>query len=239
MKALKELGARVFFRISLFSAFFALILLVLLCLAAVQVEEELNVLAQVFPVVDLESLKQKALKGGGSASPLNGGGRQERYSVVLREFSQLKTLTPMEELDRKKIEEMFARYYLALRYEQVPDSNEMAYRWGKGGPLYLLSYPSVYNKFAGDLKDKIEALPNLVSVVEIKEMRRTAAGNGFTVIFRIHETLSDGRQRTLEKQASLNFGYISARRRYSPIFVNPYGLIFTSFEESDVKSASD
>ena len=239
MKAVKKLGTLVFVRISLFSAFSALVFLVLLCLAAVQIEKDLKVVIQVFSVVDLESLKRRFLKKENSASALREFSQQGRYSVVLREFSQLKTFIPIEEANRKEIEEMFVRYYLSLRYEQVPDTKEMVYRWAKGGPLYLLSLPSLYSKFAGNLEKKISALPNLVSVLEIEDIKRTAAGNGFTVIFRIHETFLDGRLRTQRKQASLSFRYFSARRRYSPIFTNPFGLIFTSFEESDVKSEQD
>ncbi len=208
--ALKKLGSLVFFRVSLFLAFLSLVLLVLLALTALQTEKELQVNAQIFSAT--------------------------KDSATLHEFSQLNTFAPMEVVDREKIDEMLARYYLAIRYEQFPDPNEMVYRWGRGGPLYLLSLPSVYSDFAQDLEKKIEGLPNTVSSIEIRKLKRS--DNRFDVTFRIHEVFPDGQVRPKEKNAILEFRYISARRRFSPFFTNPYGLIFTRFEETDVKSAT-
>ena len=209
--ALKRLSSLIFFRVSLFWAFLSLVVLVLLSLTALQTEKELQVNAQIFSAT--------------------------KDSATLHEFSQLNTVVPMEVVDREKIDEMLARYYLSIRYEQYPDQNEMIYRWGRGGPLYLLSLPSVYSNFAQDLEKKIESLPNSVSSLEIKRLERT--NNRFDVTFRIYEILPDNQVRSKEKNAILEFGYISQRRRFSPFFTNPYGLVFTRFEETDVKSAKN
>lgn len=205
---LKKLAPRVFFRVSLCLAVLMVSILILLCLSAVQSSGNLHVIAQIFS--------------------------STKDSATLHEFSQLNTLAPIEEGDREKMDEMLARYYLSLRYEQVPDVKEMIYRWGRGGPLYLLSLPSVYNAFAGNLEKKLESLPNVVSSIEIRQMRRQ--DNVFIINFRIYEIQSDNQMRTKEKNAILEFRYVPQRARYTPIFTNPFGLIFVRFEETDVKS---
>ncbi len=209
--ALKKLRLLIFFRVSLFCAFLSLSVLVLLSLTALQTEKELQVNAQIFSAT--------------------------KDSATLHEFSQLNTVVPMEVVDREKIDEMLVRYYLSIRYEQYPDPDEMVYRWGRGGPLYLLSLPSVYSDFAQELEKKIEGLPNSVSSIEIKRLERT--NNRFDVTFHVYEVLADNQVRFKEKNAILEFGYFSARRRFSPFFTNPYGLVFTRFEEADVKSAKN
>ena len=209
--ALRKLSSLVFFRVSLCLTFVALSILVLLGLVALQSEGSLNVVAQVFSAT--------------------------KDSATLHEFSQLNSVVPMEEGDVDKIDEMLARYYLTLRYEQVPDTHEMVYRWGRGGPLYLLSTPSVYNGFAGNLEKKIGALPNIVSSIEIKQIKRQ--DNIFRINFRIYENLPDNQIRLKEKNVVLEFRYLPQRRRFSPIFTNPFGLVFTRVEETDVKSSQN
>lgn len=213
--ALKKMGGLVFFRVSLFSALFLLITLVLLSLAAIQTGSELNVRAQFF-------------------STMYG-------SATLRNFSQLNTLSPMDlgVRDKKLIDEMLLRYYLEMRYTQLRDTNEMIYRWGIGGPVYLLSTPKLYNAFAGNLEKKIETLPNSVVTIEIESVERKNYDNTFTVNYLLHENLPDGQVRSKAKNAVLEFRYIPSRIRYSAKFSNPYGLVFIRFEETGRKIVSE
>ena len=217
--ALKKMKGRVLFDIGLFFSFLTLSSLVFLGLVALQTEDKLNVVAQIFTTT----------KDSGA---------------VLHEFSQLHTLTviptdatPLRREDTEKIDEMFARYYLSMRYEQVPDEAEMTYRWGIGGPLYLLSLPSVYNDFAGKLEKKISSLPNSVSSVEVQKV--SLDNNVFTIIFLVHENLLGNQVKTKKKNAMIEFAYIKSRRRFSPIFTNPFGFTVVRFEETEVKSTSD
>ena len=217
--ALKKLNGRFLFHITLFFSFLMLSSLVFLGLVALQAEDGLNVVAQIFT----------ATKDSGA---------------MLHEFSQLHTLsviptdaTPLRRDDTEKIDEMFARYYLSMRYEQIPDEAEMTYRWGIGGPLYLLSLPSVYNDFAGKLEKKISSLPNSVSSVEVQDVNLN--GNVFTIIFLIHENLPGNQVRTKRKNAMIEFAYIKSRRRFNPNFTNPFGFTVVRFEETEVKSASN
>ena len=202
-----KIRSTIFFRVSLFSALFLMSALVLLTLVAVQMGKKLDIRAQFFSVI--------------------------QNSATLTESSQLKTYLPMDTGVRDKgiIDEMLARYYLEMRYEQVPDANEMTYRWGIGGPVYLLSTPKLYNDFAGDLEKKVDKLSSSIITIDITGLHR--GGNVFQIDFDVYETPSDGSEpRRTPKTVSLEFRYIPARVRYSSVFSNPYGLTFIRIDES-------
>ncbi len=209
--AVKSLGTLVVFRISLVASLLLLVLTVLLGLTAVQVAGELKVVIQFFPTT--------------------------KDSVILHEFKQLNTLSPIEMGDRKLVEEMLVRHYLEMRYEQIPDEREMRYRWGIMGPVYTLSTLDEYNKFAVGLKKKLEDLPDVITTIEVERVSKN--DYVFNVDFRILENLPSGQVRVKEKNAILEFRYATGRPRWDPKLINPYGLIFIRFEEKDRQRAEE
>ncbi len=201
--ALRNLSAERRFYISLIAAVLLLILLILNCLTALQTGGKLQVIAQFFP-------------------------------ANLREFSHLNTLSALDSVrkrrDREKIDEMLVRYYLEMRYTQIPDRNEMLYRWGRGGPLYLLSLPSLYAEFVKDFDHKLESIRNVQTIKIIKVEKDQ--DNVFRVNFFIYEHIPQKAPIEKEKTATITFGYEPKRIRHSSVFSNPYGLMVIRFHES-------
>lgn len=209
--AQKKISSVLFFRVSLVCAVFSLMLLLLLSLTAWQMSKKLHVVAQFFPTT--------------------------KNSATLGEFSQLNTLSPLDisgEKDREQIEEMLARYYLEMRYTQIPDGYEMAHRWGIGGPVFLLSTPSLYNKFAKNLESRLDSLPEIVRTIDIEDVKHK--GGLFEIRFYVYENLSTGQVRGQYKMALLKYDYVPVRRIRSPYFSNPYGLVFTNIEENVIQN---
>ena len=204
----KKLGATLLFRITLAVCVLLTIFLVLLTWVAVEVGGELKVVAQFFPTT--------------------------KDSAVLYEFNQLNTLAPIEMGDRKLVDEMLARHYLEMRYEQIPDVRDMKYRWGIFGPVYTLSSLPLYNEFAAGLEKKLEDLPDTITTISIRDVKRH--DNIFVINFSLLEHLPGGQIRVKEKNAVLEFRYGSTRPRWDPKLINPYGLIFIRFEETDRKN---
>ena len=208
----KRISTIVFFRLSLFGAVFLLVILVLLSLTAWQMTKELHVVAQFFPTT--------------------------QNSPTLREFSQLNTISPLEisGKDKDQIQEMLVRYYLEMRYTQIPDPNEMYFRWGVGGPVFYLSLPSLYYEFAKGLETRVESLPeDLIKTIDIKTVEHK--GNVFIVNFDLYEhSLATGQIQLQHRNAILEYTYAPSRRLSLPNFTNPYGLIFIRIEEKIVRS---
>lgn len=204
----KRISTIIFFRLSLFGAVFLLVLLVLLTLTAWQMTKELHVAAQFFPTT--------------------------QNSPTLREFSQLNTISPLEisGKDKEQIEEMLVRYYLEMRYTQIPDKREMYFRWGKGGPIFYLSTPSLYYEFAKNLK--IETLPDLIRTIDIKDV--VHKGNLFIITFALYEHLPTGQVQVQYRNVVLEYSYASRRRMFLPYFTNPYGLVFIRVEEKIIQN---
>ena len=207
---LKRMGAALSFRVMLALSVVLMAFLVLLALTAVQVGGQLKVVAQFFPTT--------------------------KDSSILYEFNQLNTLSPIERGDRRLVDEMLMRQYLEMRYEQIPDVREMSYRWGIQGPVYTLSSPKVYRAFSAGLEKKLEDLPDLVITINIKDVSRH--DNVFVVNFSVLEQSPDGQIRVKEKNAVLEFRYVSGRPRWDPKLINPYGLVFVRFEETERKMVS-
>ena len=208
--ASKRISTLVFFRLSLLGAVFLLVLLTLLALTAWQMTKELHVVAQFFPTT--------------------------KNSPTLSEFSQLSTISPLEISGKYKdqIEEMLVRYYLEMRYTQIPDRGEMYFRWGVGGPVFYLSIPSVYYNFAGNLENKVEGLPNLIRTIDIKSVKHR--GNIFDVTFALYEHLPTGQIQVQYRNVVLEYSYASSRKIFSPVFTNPNGLIFVRVDEKVVQT---
>ena len=206
------------FRISLVAALSLLSVLVLLCLAALHMSGNLQVVAQFFPV-------------------FSQGGTLSEKSFTMREFSQLAVFSPIGigPKDKQEIDEMLVRYYLEMRYTQMPDNNEMLTRWGEGGAVYYLSQPSVYAEFSSGLQKRLDSLPDVVKTIEIKNVTRYENRNQFNIDFVIYEAYPDGQVQAKGKNAVLTFVYRPYRRIFSPFFTNPYGLMFTQFEETEKK----
>ena len=203
--ATKRRSSLVLFYISLITSILMVSSLVFLALTALQTARSAQVVAQFFTAT-------KEAKG------------------ILVEFSQLNSITPMETIDRKLLDEMMVRYYLEMRYTQIPDQQEMAYRWGIGGPVHILSGPLVYNEFSKDLKKKIESLPDVVKTIQIQKVTHTGAG--FDIDFLIFDNYSDGRPSTYSgRNVMVDFTYSKSRRRYQGNYTNPYGIVFTRFSE--------
>ena len=205
--AQRKISPENYFYLSLIVAVLLLVLLVVNCLTALKTGKELHVIAQFFP-------------------------------SNLREFSNLNTLSDFESVrkekeERGKIEEMLVRYYLEMRYTQIPDKNEMLYRWGKGGPVYLLSLPSLYAEFTKDLDHKLESIRNVQTIKIIKVVKDQ--DNVFRVNFFVYEHIPQKAPIETEKSVSLTFRYYEPRSRRSSIFTNPYGFIVTHFDESEKK----
>ena len=83
----------------------------------------------------------------------------------------------------------------------------------------------------------MDDLPDLIVTIHIRDVSRR--DNVFIVNFSIREHLPDGQVRIKEKNAVLEFRYVSGRPRWDRRLINPYGLIFVRFEETDRKTVSN
>lgn len=151
----------------------------------------------------------------------------------------LKDASGRKEEGQKILDEMLSRYYIQMRYEQIPDQPEMLFRWGRGGIVFMLSTGDVYKKFASSIKTTILSLPDLVQTVEINRLERNTKDgkglNSFTIYITLRRHYPDGRKVEEEKRkVTLAFGYAKPRRIFSPHLTNPYGWTVREFGESKV-----
>ena len=75
-----------------------------------------------------------------------------------------------------------------------------------------------------------------ITTINIKDVSRH--DNVFVVNFSVLEQLPNGQVRIREKNAVLEFRYARGRPRWDPKLINPYGLIFNRFEETERKPVS-
>ena len=214
----KELDSLDTFRISSIVALIFVSLLVLLSLTGLEMSSRLQVTPQFF--IDPRILGESSQ-------------RTTLYS--------LKDSSGRSESGQKIIDEMLVRYYLMMRYEQIPDLPEMAFRWGKDGVIYLLSTVDVYSDFARQIQSTVASLPDMVQTVEIKHLERIKTDSGkdarrFSVDIVLHEQYPDGHVVSKAKTVQIAFGYTRRRRLFSKYLTNPYGFTISSFIESDNKS---
>ena len=205
-------SARLFFRITLGISVFLSLLLVMLSLTALQVGGKLTVVPQFFSAT-------------------------KETAAILGKFTQLNSISPISSGNEGKglIDEMLVRYYLEMRYSQIPDAAEMQVRWGTGGPVDLLSLPSIYSKFAAKASPKIDKLPRNVITIDIKRLWRDR-NNTFNIDFLIYERFPNGMHNVIAKNVILRFRYYRYRIfRNSTKFNNPYGFTVIHFEETEKK----
>ena len=124
---------------------------------------------------------------------------------------------------------MLVRYYLEMRYTQIQDTYEMTYRWGFGGPVYRLSSPLVYVNFSKNLEKKLDTLPDVVKIIDIRNVK--VQGNVYEVDFIVYTNFPEGQPRPEKKRATLEYVYVPFRRSLSSVYGNPYGMMFIRFEE--------
>ena len=110
----------------------------------------------------------------------------------------------------------------------------MTVRWGAGGPVDLLSLPSIYSKFSVKARPKIDKLSPNVITINIKKLWRDK--NTFNVDFLVYERFPNGGIKVSGKNAILRFRYYRYRIfRNSSQFNNPYGFTIIHFEETEKK----
>ena len=137
--------------------------------------------------------------------------------------------------EAKLIDEMLIRFYIENRFFYVPDMRELAYRYGRQGPVARLSTPNVYSVFIkgkGNYLENAQSNPDTMTVDILNVRRRD---NVFTVDFDIYR-FTDGRSAFKgTKRATIKIGHNWGRRSFGTDFVNPYGFYVISYDETDLK----
>ena len=117
-----------------------------------------------------------------------------RDAMSADQFVEATAINPAVVLKESKlIDEMLVRFYIENRYFYVPDMDELAYRYGRLGPIARLSIPGIYSGFVkskGNYLENVQNNPDTVSVDILNVRRRD---NVFTVDFDIYKFV-DGRQ---------------------------------------------
>ena len=135
---------------------------------------------------------------------------------------------------RSQLEEMFVRYYVEMRETILPAGTELKRRWGVGGPVHMLSSPRVYNKFKPSEEDMARIQESHQQrTVDILSVRKMKEGL-YDVMFDVYQTTS-GRMQRRRKTMSLKYTYSPSYRRLGRSFSNPFGMVFTDVNITDVK----
>lgn len=164
----------------------------------------------------------------------------------LKVVAQVLTVTPMnsgqflqvepfnqETSDKKLIDEMLIRFYMDSRHNSFGDKLEMTYRWGKGGPVHRLSSPKVYNEFAGNFKEKINAASKQKSTTSIRIMNITIRQNNIYDIEFEKYKLTKGVLESRRKNAVLKVAYSSQYKSLGRLPINPYGMYVVYYNETN------
>lgn len=133
--------------------------------------------------------------------------------------------------DKKLIDETLVRFYIDSRYTTFQDKDEMQSRWGGGGPIARLSTRDVYQKFAGNLKDKLTEINNSNVTTSVDIVSISRIDNIFTIEFDIY-TYGRGNVRSQRKVAVVTVGYNPGRRFFSTRYSNPFGMFVKSYQET-------
>ena len=157
-----------------------------------------------------------------------------RDAMSANQFIEATAINPRVRVKESRlIDEMLVRFYVENRHFYVPDRSELAYRYGRLGPIARLSTRGIYNAFLkskGNYLETAQNNPETVSV-DILDVRRR--DNVFYVDFDIYR-FADGRQAFAgTKQATVKIGHNWNRRDIlRRDFANPYGFYVMFYEES-------
>ena len=135
--------------------------------------------------------------------------------------------------DANLIDEMFVRFYIENRKNYIPDLWEMAYRYGRSGPVARLSLPAVYNSYRagiGNFQEKKEKASTVTDIVRLSRLDNT-----YTVDFDVYRYLGGQTSFSGRRRATLRISHMKRYRRYGKDFANPYGFVVTSYSESPLK----
>ena len=188
--------------------------LLMLCLTALNMSRELQVTPQFF------------------VDPKYSGESSQKMMIY-----SLKDASGRQEEGQKILDEMLMRYYIQMRYEQIPDMQEMLFRWGRGGVINVLSTSAIYNSFIQNVKNTMATLPDIIQTVEIESLNRDKNDRGqfinsFTIDIVLRKYYPDGRKSEEEKKnIGAAFGYVKQRRLFTPYLTNPYGWTIHTFNE--------
>ena len=131
------------------------------------------------------------------------------------------------DMDRKLIEEMLARYYLEMRYTFFPDKMEMLRRWGWASPLARISTRALHKTLArDDLEDVIRNRQNIETVNIVKITPSTSKEKQYIAEMQVN-TISDmGEYTSAMYRATMDFNYSPSYQSFFRDPINPYGLYF-------------
>jgi len=145
-------------------------------------------------------------------------------------------VTPMDVVGKGRLDEMFVRYYLEMRYSMIPDRAEMERRWGDRGVVAYFSSPAVYKDFQpqSSFFDKVDNMPP--RVVDILKVDRK--GTYFTVDFDTYTF--DGSTNWVKdaRRVVVQYTYAPNRRLLTRSMSNPFGFVVTRVDESDRKAVT-
>ena len=131
------------------------------------------------------------------------------------------------DMDRKLIEEMLARYYLEMKYTFFPDEQEMMRRWGNMSPLVRISTRQLHNQLSGgNLENRIREKHDVDTVEIIKIEKTEGRTNQYIAEIRVTTTSEMGRIDSKMYRVTMDFSYSRSYRSFFREPVNPYGLYF-------------
>ncbi|MBO7244411.1 MAG: type IV secretion system protein [Alphaproteobacteria bacterium] len=140
-------------------------------------------------------------------------------------------------INRELLDEMLIRYYIDKRISHFPDKIEMNSRWGAAGDIRKLSSPSVYSKFAKNMKEKIEQITSTRETRSVDITRISKLGNIYTVefdVFLFNPYDPVVKPKIQKRIATITINHHPNRHVYSRILSNPFGFYVEKYDE-DIK----
>ena len=156
--------------------------------------------------------------------------------MMANQFVEATVISPnVRPKESKLIDEMLIRFYVENRYFYIPDLGELAYRYGRNGPIARLSTPSIYFAFVKSKGNYLENVQNNRGTVSVDIWRINRRDNVFYVDFDIYR-MTEGRQAFGgTKRATIKIDHNWNRRNMNRRdFVNPYGFYVKSYDETSL-----
>ncbi len=160
-------------------------------------------------------------------------------------YLEIENLNQEKIKEKELIDNMLIRFYLENRNEYMPDKTEMAYRWGSRGPVARLSSNNVYQDFWKVKSKELEGIGDADALSGEKENMDTKSidiisigrvDNVFTVDFDTYQRRKTTARNLGRTRAVIEVKYNPGNRyRFASDFSNPYGLMVTSYTESEKK----
>lgn len=197
---------------------------ILLVITLSDMAPKINVLPQIFPkdVMNFGQFVETTNMNVGTAALRKADNRELR-----RRFKEL-DLT----------DEMFVRFFIENWHTYIPDLGELSYRYGPQGPVARLSAPSIYRRYQQShlgFEQQLKESAHNQEATSVDIVKLSRLDNNFTVDFDIYQHMGNTITFGGRKRATIRITHLPGYRKFRRDFVNPYGFVITSYNETALK----